>query len=58
MVSKIGLRGLSEEEKSNYSEIDTPDNFSPCLSGEGYSGAHGGPHSRFEKYNDVQNLWE
>lgn len=57
MVSKGGLKGLSEEEKKQLPEIDTADFFHRVYLEHAIHG-HMKSSTDFEKYNDVQSLWE
>lgn len=58
MVSKNGLKGLSEEEKKQLPEIDTTDNFHRAYLERAIREHMVDRTADLEKYNDVQNLWE
>ncbi len=57
MVSRKGLKDLSEEEKKQLPEIDTSDFFHRIYLERAVRG-HVDRSSDLEKYNDVQCLWE
>ena len=57
MVSKKGLKDLSEEEKNLLPEIDTSDFFHRVYM-EGIIGKHVDQGADLERYNEVQSLWE
>ncbi len=57
MVSKKGLKALSEEEKKTLPEIDTTDFFHRVYL-ERAVREHTDRSSDLEKYNDIQCLWE
>lgn len=57
LVSKGGLKDLSEEERKQLPEIDTTDFFHKVYLEQAIHG-HVKSSTDFEKYNDVQSLWE
>ena len=57
MVSKKGLKNLSEEEKKSLPEIDTSDFFHRVYL-ERAVREHANHAVDLERYNDVQSLWE
>lgn len=58
MVSKKGLKGLSEEEKKQLPEIDTTDFFHRVYLERAVREHMVDRSADLEKYNDVQCLWE
>ena len=57
MVSKKGLKDLSEEEKKLLPEMDTSDFFHRVYM-EKIVGKHVDQGANLERYNEVQSLWE
>lgn len=57
MVSKKGLKDLSEEEKKLLPEMDTSDFFHRVYM-EKIIGKHVDQGANLERYNEVQSLWE
>lgn len=58
IVSKKGLKALSEEEKKQLPEIDTDDYFHRVYLANAIRGHVMDPSANLERYNGVQCLWE